>query len=156
MTNLDRSKYVKRAVTAAFLGREGMGKGLSGRQGLRRAWIAALACGVSMTAAMPLLAQGANSPASEVNPLIGSRHGGNTYPGAVLPFGMLQWSPENTRGKHTRTASPSGYLYDSARIRGFALTHISGAGCAGASGDVPFMPVTMAVKGSPSADLTDG
>jgi predicted alpha-1,2-mannosidase len=133
-----------------------MGQGLSVRQGLGRAWVAVLACGVSMAVATPLLAQGANAPASEVNPLIGSRHGGNTYPGAVMPFGMLQWSPENTRGKHTRTASPSGYLYDAARIRGFALTHISGAGCAGASGDVPFMPVTMAVKGSPSADLTDG
>ena len=69
-------------------------------------------------------------PASKVNPLIGSSHGGDIYPGAVMPFGMLQWSPENTRGKHTRTASPSCYLYDSARIRCFALTHISGAGCA--------------------------
>lgn len=78
------------------------------------------------------------SPANAVNPLIGSLHGGNTFPGATLPFGMLQWSPENTRGKHNRTAAPGGYQYDAARIRGFSLTHLSGTGCAGASGDVPF------------------
>jgi predicted alpha-1,2-mannosidase len=95
------------------------------------------------------------SPAAAVNPLIGSDDGGNTFPGAVLPFGMLQWSPENTRGKHDRTASPSGYLYSAPRIRGFSLTHLSGAGCAGASGDVPFMPVTQAVASSPSKDLDD-
>jgi len=131
-----------------------MGQGLSVRQGLRRALVAAMACGMSMAATVPVMAQGAQ-PADEVNPIIGSRHGGNTYPGAVVPFGMLQWSPENTRGKHNRTASPSGYLYDAPRIRGFSLTHLSGAGCAGASGDVPFLPITMAVKGSPSADLAD-
>ena len=96
-----------------------------------------------------------NGFADKVNPLIGSSNGGNTYPGAVMPFGMLQWSPENTRGKHVRTASPSGYQYDARRIRGFSLTHLSGAGCAGASGDVPMMPVTLPVTTSPSADLRD-
>lgn len=100
-------------------------------------------------------AQGADTPADAINPLIGSTNGGNTFPGAVLPFGMLQWSPENTRGRHTHTASPSGYEYNATRIRGFSITHLSGAGCAGASGDVPFMPITQAVTGSPSADLKD-
>lgn len=95
------------------------------------------------------------SPAAAVNPLIGSSHGGNTFPGAVLPFGMLQWSPENTRGKHVRTAAPGGYLYQATRIRGFSLTHLSGTGCAGASGDVPFMPVTTEIASSPSADGDD-
>ncbi|MBV8156530.1 MAG: GH92 family glycosyl hydrolase, partial [Dyella sp.] len=103
-----------------------------------------------------VFATGATAPADEVNPLIGSRHGGNTFPGAVVPFGMLQWSPENTRGTHTRAASPSGYQYDATRIRGFSLTHVSGAGCRGAGGDIPFMPVTVPLKSSPSADLTDG
>jgi predicted alpha-1,2-mannosidase len=95
------------------------------------------------------------SPASEVNPLIGSSNGGNTFPGAMLPFGMLAWSPENTRGKHSRTAAPGGYLYSATRIRGFSLTHLSGTGCAGASGDIPFMPVTQAITTSPSADNDD-
>jgi predicted alpha-1,2-mannosidase len=96
-----------------------------------------------------------SAPAALVNPLIGSRNGGNTFPGATLPFGMLQWSPENTKGKHDRTAAPGGYQYDATRIRGFSLTHLSGTGCAGASGDIPFMPVTIPVSTSPSADATD-
>lgn len=95
------------------------------------------------------------SPASSVNPLIGSSHGGNTFPGPMLPFGMLQWSPETTRGKHNHTAAPGGYLYSATRIRGFSLTHLSGTGCAGASGDVPFMPITSAITQSPSSDDTD-
>ncbi len=114
----------------------------------------ALAC-VLATSTGAVMAQAVSSPADAVNPLIGSRNGGNTYPGAVVPFGMLQWSPENTRGKHTRTASPSGYQYDATRIRGFSLTHLSGAGCAGASGDIPLMPITIPVTSSPSSDTTD-
>ena len=125
----------------------------SGRRG--GLWVGIVACGLSLLAAVPAMAQESRAPADEVNPLIGSRHGGNTFPGVSVPFGMLQWSPENTRGKHVRTASPSGYLYDAARIRGFSLTHLSGAGCAGASGDVPFMPVTKAIDSSPSSDITD-
>ena len=113
-----------------------------------------LAC-LLATAAGVTMAQTVATPADAVNPLIGSRNGGNTYPGAVVPFGMLQWSPENTRGKHVRTASPSGYQYDATRIRGFSLTHLSGAGCAGASGDIPFMPVTVPVASSPSTDTAD-
>ncbi len=97
----------------------------------------------------------AASPAAAVNPLIGSAHGGNTFPGATLPFGMLQWSPENTKGQHDHTAAPGGYQYDATRIRGFSLTHLSGTGCRGASGDIPFMPVTVPVTTSPSADNDD-
>src|ERR1700727_2213518 len=99
--------------------------------------------------------QAPSSPASAVNPLIGSSNGGNTFPGATLPFGMLQWSPENTRGKHNRTAAPGGYLYSAPRIRGFSLTHLSGTGCAGASGDVPLMPITTAITTSPAVDDHD-
>ena len=95
------------------------------------------------------------SPADWVNPLIGSANGGNTFPGATLPFGMLQWSPENTKGQHSHVAAPGGYQYDATRIRGFSLTHLSGTGCRGASGDVPFMPVTIPVTTSPSGDATD-
>jgi predicted alpha-1,2-mannosidase len=112
--------------------------------------ITLLASGGAIAADIP------SSPASAVNPLIGSSNGGNTFPGALLPFGMLQWSPETTRGKHNRTAAPGGYLYSAPRIRGFSLTHLSGTGCAGASGDVPFMPITTAITTSPSVDDKDG
>jgi len=66
---------------------------------------------------------------------------GNNFPGADVPFGMVQWSPD------TVTEQPGGYFYQDNRIMGFSMTHLSGTGCAGASGDIPFMP--------PSADSAD-
>jgi predicted alpha-1,2-mannosidase len=90
-----------------------------------------------------------------VNPLIGTK-GGETWPGADTPFGMVQWSPENTKGNPVRTARPGGYGYDFQRIRGFALTHMSGTGCAGGYGDVPFYPHVGEVTTSPADDKTDG
>jgi len=94
-------------------------------------------------------------PASHVDPFIGTAGGGNTFPGAVVPFGMVAWSPETTRGDPTRRPAPGGYQYDATRTRGFSLTHLSGTGCRGASGDVPFMPYTDSITSSPSADTTD-
>src|SRR2546430_6680440 len=94
-------------------------------------------------------------PTTAVNPLIGTANGGNVFPGAVLPLGMASFSPENSRGNQTRTAAPGGYLYSATKIRGFSLTHLSGTGCAGASGDIPFFPYAGDVTTSPSADTTD-
>ena len=94
-------------------------------------------------------------PTAYVDPLIGTKNGGNVFPGAVVPFGMLSWSPENTRGDATRTAAPGGYQYDATRIRGFSLTHMSGTGCAGGSGDVPFFPYAGEVTTSPASDTKD-
>src|SRR5437899_424014 len=96
-----------------------------------------------------------SDPTTFVNPLIGTANGGNVFPGAVLPFGMASFSPENSRGNQTRTAAPGGYRYDATKIRGFSLTHLSGTGCAGASGDIPFFPHVGEVTTSPSADTTD-
>src|SRR6266545_1683939 len=83
-------------------------------------------------------------PAQYVNTFVGTKPGatdfgngggaGNTFPGADAPFGMIQWSPDTVTYQH------GGYFYDDNRIRGFSLTHISGAGC-GDYGNVPFMPV---------------
>ncbi|MHB9854245.1 GH92 family glycosyl hydrolase [Streptomyces krungchingensis] len=94
-------------------------------------------------------------PTTYVDPLIGTKNGGNVFPGAVVPFGMLSWSPENTRGDATRTAAPGGYQYDATRIRGFSLTHMSGTGCAGGSGDIPFFPYAGEVTSSPASDTKD-
>ncbi|WP_330356684.1 GH92 family glycosyl hydrolase [Streptomyces chartreusis] len=94
-------------------------------------------------------------PTTYVDPLIGTRNGGNVFPGAVTPFGMLSFSPENTRGDATRTAAPGGYHYDATRIRGFSLTHMSGTGCAGGSGDIPFFPYAGQVTSSPASDTKD-
>lgn len=108
-----------------------------------------------------------SDPAALVNPLIGTANGGNDYPGATLPMGMLAWSPEEPRNlprkrvqgvpgsmhdNPGRPAAPGGYAYSSDRISGFSLTHLMGTGCAGASGDIPFMPYVGDVTSSPAND----
>ncbi|PKW10677.1 alpha-1,2-mannosidase, putative [Streptomyces sp. 1222.5] len=107
---------------------------------------------LAVTAAPPGLVK---DPTPYVDPLIGTRNGGNVFPGAVVPFGMLSWSPENTRGDATRTAAPGGYQYDATRVRGFSLTHMSGTGCAGGSGDIPIFPYAGEVTTSPASDTKD-
>ncbi|WP_416982688.1 GH92 family glycosyl hydrolase [Streptomyces sp. T028] len=95
-------------------------------------------------------------PSSLVDPLIGSANGGNTYPGATLPYGMIAWSPTSTTGDQTSTGAANGYQYNATRIRGLSLTHVNGAGCnPGAAGDVPIMPFVGDVTSSPSADTKD-
>jgi predicted alpha-1,2-mannosidase len=84
-----------------------------------------------------MLAQQAQNPVSQVNPMIGtgissqSDHG-NTVPGATVPFGMLYWSPDPVNGQF--------YDYGEPVTRGFSLTHLSGPGC-GVYGDVPILPI---------------
>jgi len=99
----------------------------------------------------PLVAE----PAAYVNPFIGTTNLGNTYPGAVTPFGMLAWSPQTSRGTQISTPAPGGYQYTATRIRGLSLTHLSGVGCSGANGDIPIMPHVGEITGSPTADATD-
>uniref|UniRef100_A0AAU1ZSX0 GH92 family glycosyl hydrolase n=1 Tax=Streptomyces sp. NBC_00093 TaxID=2975649 RepID=A0AAU1ZSX0_9ACTN len=98
----------------------------------------------------------AERPSSLVDPLIGSANGGNTYPGATLPYGMIAWSLTSTTGDQTSTGAANGYQYGVTRIRGLSLTHVNGAGCnPGAAGDVPIMPFVGDVTSSPSADTKD-
>jgi len=68
-----------------------------------------------------------------VNPFIGTANEGNTYPGAAVPFGMVQFSPD--------TGHKTGYDYSQNHIRGFSLVHLSGVGCA-LGGDLPVLPTT--------------
>src|ERR1700760_3470215 len=92
--------------------------------------------------------------ASYVNPLIGTTNGGNVFPGATMPFGMVQFSPEATPVNPRRPiAAPGGYEYKADHIRGFSLTNVEGWGCAGGSGDVPITPITDEVTTSPSSDF---
>ncbi|HEV7965724.1 MAG TPA: glycoside hydrolase domain-containing protein, partial [Actinoplanes sp.] len=96
-----------------------------------------------------------SDPASYVNPFVGSTNLGNTYPGAVTPFGMLAWSPQTSRGNQISTPAPGGYQYTATKIRGFSLTHLSGVGCSGANGDIPIMPRVGDITSAPTADTTD-
>lgn len=111
---------------------------------------------VAVAAAVSLIAPAARAedPAGEVNPFIGTTNGGNTFPGASLPFGMVAFSPEETPlpGRSYPIAAPGGYEWRANGIKGFSLTHLSGTGCTGASGDVPIMPITKDVTVSPAMD----
>ncbi|RZS39047.1 putative alpha-1,2-mannosidase [Herbihabitans rhizosphaerae] len=75
-------------------------------------------------------------PPALVNPFVGTQNFGNTFPGAAVPFGMVQVSPD--------TGGQGGYDYLQDTIYGFSQTHLSGVGC-GVMGELPVMPTTGAV-----------
>ncbi|WP_412539037.1 GH92 family glycosyl hydrolase [Longispora sp. K20-0274] len=83
-----------------------------------------------------------NSP----NPVPGGA-GGSTYPGATVPFGGVQFSPDTPNG------SPSGYRYSDTSVEEFSLTHFNGAGCAN-NEDIGILPVTGALGTSPGTGWT--
>ena len=96
------------------------------------------------------------APVTRVNPLAGTgtRHGvtagdNNTFPGATLPFGMIQWSPDTEKGM-----KPAGYASWDKRISGFSVTHVSGAGCR-YGGDFAFMPRIDATDKVPPQNRID-
>jgi predicted alpha-1,2-mannosidase len=63
---------------------------------------------------------------------------GGTFPGATMPFGMVQWTPMTPSANGSNT--PIGYVYTENKIIGFPLTQMSGSGCSGNSGEIPIMP----------------
>ena len=71
-----------------------------------------------------------------VNPMIGTQKMGHTYPGATVPFGSVQLSPDtdqqphNVGGKYNKDTYKycAGYQYDDSEIVGFSHTHFSGTG----------------------------
>lgn len=65
------------------------------------------------------------SPYDFVDPFIGTDFHGHTYPGAILPFGAVQLSPD-TRLENWDAAS--GYHYSDSTMLGFSHTHLSGTG----------------------------
>jgi predicted alpha-1,2-mannosidase len=82
-----------------------------------------------------LLAQGSKL-SRYVDPFIGTGGHGHTFPGPMLPFGMVQLSPDNgTQGWDWC----SGYHYSDSMIAGFSHTHLSGTGI-GDLADISVMP----------------
>ncbi len=73
-----------------------------------------------------------------VNPFIGTGFHGHTYPGASLPFGLVQLSPDTRKGNWDAC---SGYHYSDSTILGFSHTHLSGTGCI-ELGDILIKPIT--------------
>lgn len=82
-----------------------------------------------------------------VNPFIGTGGHGHTFPGAVVPHGMIQPSPDT---RIDGWDACSGYYYDDNTINGFSHTHVSGTGCCD-YGDVLLMPIV----GKPQYLTTD-
>jgi predicted alpha-1,2-mannosidase len=77
-------------------------------------------------------------PANSVNPFIGTGGHGHTFPGATVPFGMVQLSPD-TRNDASWDGS-GGYHYDDTLIYGFSHTHLSGTGVSD-YGDILIQPI---------------
>jgi len=74
-----------------------------------------------------------------VNPMVGTGGHGHTFPGATLPFGMVQLSPD-TRIDGSWDGC-GGYHYSDSSIYGFSHTHLSGTGVSD-YGDFMMMPLT--------------
>ena len=117
---------------------------------IRRARIAAVSAFAVFCLAPPVAA-GAGL-AERVHVFAGTRPGhdtfggGHNFPGAAAPFGMVQWSPDTTPADRD---GRGGYDYRDSHLRGFSLTHLSGAGCA-LYGDFPFLPTTEPLTASPA------
>lgn len=104
--------------------------------------LAVLLCGAAT------IVQSAEDYSQYVDPMVGTRDMGHTFPGATVPFGMVQLSPDtrhlkmyDENGQYNREAYRycSGYQYDDETIAGFSHTHFSGTGHSDL-GDISLMP----------------
>ena len=84
-----------------------------------------------------------------VDPFIGTGFHGHTFPGATLPFGMVQLSPDTHLDGWDAS---SGYHYDDKEIFAFSHTHLSGTGI-GDLGDVAFLPYSKSEEQVPVAEF---
>ncbi|MGD9561500.1 MAG: GH92 family glycosyl hydrolase [Pyrinomonadaceae bacterium] len=103
-------------------------------------------------------AQRAESYLRYVNPLIGTQKMGHTFPGATVPFGSVQLSPDtdqqphNIGGVYNKDAYKycAGYQYDDSTIVGFSHTHFSGTGHSDL-GDFLIMPTVGPLQLEPGS-----
>ena len=98
-----------------------------------------------LCATLPVCSIYAENLTQYVNPMIGTDGYGNVYPGAQIPFGGIQISPD-TDAKFYDAAA--GYKYNHTSILGFSLTHLSGTGIPDL-GDFLFIPGTGEMKLEP-------
>jgi len=99
--------------------------------------------------AMPCLAK---TPVEYVNPMIGTSDHGHVFPGATLPFGMVQLSPDTRLGTWDGC---SGYHYSDTSIIGFSHNHLTGTGI-GDLGNVMLMPTVGPLKCMPGERPGEG
>ncbi len=102
-----------------------------------------LATALAGTAAQ---ARPADDAYAAVDPFIGTGGEGHTYPGATVPFGMVQLSPDTRIQPRAKAYGwAAGYRHDDSTIVGFSHTHFSGSGHSDL-GDVLLMPVSGAPR----------
>ncbi|OKL40335.1 GH92 family glycosyl hydrolase [Pontibacter flavimaris] len=123
---------------------------------MKKTFLAALAF-------LPLLAMAQSGNTLDltkyVNPMIGTAKMGHTYPGATVPFGMVQLSPDTDTipyavdGKYNKDVYKycAGYQYDDPTIVGFSHTHFSGTGHSDL-GDFLLMPTTGKLQLNPGTE----
>lgn len=108
---------------------------------------------LALTASLSIMAAAAHAQTTSaydsVDPFIGTGGDGHTFPGAVVPFGMVQLSPDTDilpfRQSYARAA---GYRFGDPTILGFSHTHFSGSGHSDL-GDILLTPVTGEPKLEP-------
>ena len=119
------------------------------------------ACFISCTA----FAQNTNSQSlvKYVNPIIGTQKMGHTFPGATVPFGMVQLSPDTDSLRYIENGKYNpdiykycgGYQYDDKTIVGFSHTHLSGTGHSDL-GDFLVMPTVGKLQLNPGVATVSG
>ena len=105
---------------------------------------------------MMLLSLSVNAQVEYVNPIIGTDGMGHTFPGACVPFGIVQLSPDtdtiphNINGIYQKRVYEycAGYQYKDSTIVGFSHTHFNGTGHSDL-GDILIMPTTGELKLNP-------
>lgn len=94
----------------------------------------------------------AKSPVDFVNPMIGTDAHGHVYPGATVPFGMVQLSPDT---RDNTWDGSSGYHYSDTSILGFSHNHLTGTGCPDL-GNIMLIPTVGELKLVPGDKPGDG
>ena len=106
----------------------------------------------SLAFLLAAVACSAKSPVDCVNPMIGTAEHGHVYPGATVPFGMVQLSPDT---RDNTWDGSSGYHYSDQSILGFSHNHLTGTGCPDL-GNILLMPTVGDLKLTPGGRPGDG
>ncbi len=102
-----------------------------------------------LLAASSALAPAQSSSYDAVDPMIGTAAEGHTFPGAAVPFGMVQLSPDTQIRPFNKSYKwAAGYRYEDTTILGFSATHFSGAGHSDL-GDFLLQPIAGEVRLEP-------
>jgi predicted alpha-1,2-mannosidase len=106
----------------------------------------------SLAFLLAVVACSAKSPVDYVNPMIGTAEHGHVYPGATVPFGLVQLSPDT---RDNTWDGSSGYHYSDQSILGFSHNHLTGTGCPDL-GNILLMPTVGDLKLTPGGRPGDG